>query len=59
MSKSYTGFHGYDRALFVTDIMAMLRQRVLMYSISVCHMCLINKTFHVIVPKFFFTLSSE
>jgi len=57
MNRSYIiAFHTYGRALFVSDITAVLRQRM-----SMCGICLyhINKTFHLNVARFFSTVLSE
>jgi hypothetical protein len=57
MNRSYIiAFHIYGRASFVSDITAVLRQRM-----SMCGICLyhINKTFHLSVARFFSTVLSE
>jgi len=58
MNKSYIAIHihTYDRTLFVSDITAVLRQRVSMCGICFYHM---NETFHVSVPRFFSTVLFE
>jgi len=56
MNRSYVAIHTYDRAMFVSDITAVLRQRVPMCDICFYH---INKTFHLSVPRFFSTVLSE